>query len=250
MVEVLVVLYEVGPVLAQPFHEDAAHLAAQVQPDAADPGRTGLRRRLDDLVHLPRVVIDARHQGRDQHAGRDPRAVELGHGLKPRAWVRRVGLARPPRLLVDGGDRQVRAEIGNLRDLLHQVEIAQQQRRLGQHRAWVRRVAHRLPDAAHELVAPLDPLVRIGVRAQRDVLVVPRLPRQFDPQDLRDVDLDNDLALEVAPGVEVEVRVGWAGKAVVADDSVGDEVARAGRDVVDTHRHAEVLDCRDVELRV
>ena len=103
-------------------------------------------------------------------------------------------------------------------------------------------VAQRLPDPAHQLVAALDPLVRVGVRPQRDVLALPRRPRQLGAQHLGHVDLDDDLLLEVAAGVEVEVLVGGAGEAVVADDAVGDEVAGAGRDVVQAHRAAERLD--------
>ena len=53
-VELLVVLHEVGPVGAQPVHEDAADLAAQVQRDAADARRAGVRRRLEDGLDLPR----------------------------------------------------------------------------------------------------------------------------------------------------------------------------------------------------
>ena len=64
---------------------------------------------------------------------------------------------------------------------------------------------------------------------------LPRRPRQLGPQHLGHVDLDDDLPLEVAPGVEVEVLVGRASEAVVAHDPVGDEVARAGRDVVELH---------------
>ena len=60
-----------------------------------------------------------------------------------------------------------------INDSPEQVEIAQHERRLGEDRAWVRRVAHHLPDAAHELVAALDPLVRVGVGAERDVLALP-----------------------------------------------------------------------------
>ncbi len=57
--------------------------------------------------------------------------------------------------------------------LAHQVEVAQQQRRLGQHRTRVARIPQRLPDPAHQLVAPLDPLVRVGVGAERHVLARP-----------------------------------------------------------------------------
>ena len=136
-----------------------------------------------------------------------PGPVELRHRLQPRPRVRRVRLRRPPRLLVQRRHRQARAHARALGDLEQQVLVAQQQRRLGQDRARVREVPHRLPDPAHELVAPLDPLVRVGVRAHRDVLALPRRPRQLGPQHLRHVDLDDDLAVEVTAGVEVEVLV-------------------------------------------
>ena len=103
-----------------------------------------------------------------------------------------------------------------LGDLQQQVLVAQQQRRLREDRARVREVPHRLPDPAHQLVAPLDPLVRVGVRPERDVLARPRRPRQLDPQHLGHVDLDHDLLLEVAAGVEVEVLVRGAREAVKA----------------------------------
>ena len=136
---------------------------------AADVGRVRLGRQLDDPLDLLGRVVDPRHQRRDQDPGRDAVAVELGDRLQPRLRVRRVRLGRPPRLLVQRRHRQARADLGHRRDLLHQVQIAQQQRRLGQDRARVAEVPQRLPDPAHQLVAPLDPLVRVGVRAQRDL---------------------------------------------------------------------------------
>ena len=127
-----------------------------------------------------------------------------------------VWLGVAPRLLVERRDREVRREVGALRDLLHQVDVAEKQRRLGQNGAGIREVAHRLPDPAHELVAALDPLVRVGVRAQRDVLALPRRPPELDAQELRHVDLDDDLPLEVLAGVEIQVGMGGASEAVCA----------------------------------
>ena len=92
-------------------------------------------------------------------------------------------------------------------ELTHQIQITQQQRRLGQHRRRVARRDHRLPDPSHQLVAALDPLIRVGVGPQRDVLALPRRPRQLGPQPLRRVDLDDDLTLEISAGIEVQVRV-------------------------------------------
>src|SRR6478735_9474399 len=111
-------------------------------------------------------------------------------------------------------------------------------------------VAERLPDAAHELVAALHPLVGVGVRPQRDVLALPRGLAQLGPQDLGDVDLDDDLLLEIASGVEVEIRVRGTGEAVVADDAVRDEVAGPGRDVEQLHCPVERLHRYDPQVRV
>ena len=93
----------------------------------------------------------------------------------------------------------------------------------------------RLEHRRHQLVAPFDPLVRVRVGPERHVLVFPRRPHHLPASDLRSVDLDDDLALEVAARIHVEVLVRRAGEAVVADDAVGDEVAGAGGDVVQLH---------------
>ena len=132
--------------------------------------------------------------------------------IRLRGWGVRLG--RPPRFLLERRDRQVRVELGPLDQLAEQVEIAKQERRLGQHRARVGEVAHRLPDAAGEPIAALDPLVRVRVGAERDVIALPRRPPQLGAQHLGHVDLDHDLAIEVVAGVQVEVGVGGASEAV------------------------------------
>ena len=53
---------------------------------------------LQDPLDLTRVVVDPGHQRRDEHAGRDPGALELADRREPGARMRRVGLARPPGL--------------------------------------------------------------------------------------------------------------------------------------------------------
>ena len=171
--------------------------------------------------------------GATRIAARDAGPVELADRLQPLARVAACAARSPatpsrPSSAPTGSPPIVRAA----RDLQHQVQVPQQQRRLRQHRARVRGVPHRLPDPAHEPVAPLDPLVRVGVRPHRDVLALPRRPRQLRPQHLGNVDLDDDLPLEVPPRVDVEVLVRGAGEAVVADDAVRDEVARPRGDVV------------------
>ena len=167
-------------------------------------------------LHLLGAVVDSRHQRCDQDARGDTGAIELGDRLEARPRVRRVRLGFPPRLLVEGRDRQARGEFGAARDLEHQLEVAQQQRRLRQHRARVRRVAQRLPDAFHQPVAALHPLVGVRVRAQRDVFALPRAPRELGPQHLGRVHLDDDLPLEVAACVEAEIRVCRASETKIA----------------------------------
>jgi len=46
------------------------------------------------------------------------------------------------------------------------------------------------------------------------VFAVPGRLAQLGPDELGDVDLDDDFALEVLARVEIEVGVGWAGEAV------------------------------------
>ncbi len=164
-----------------------------------------------------------------------PARFELADRLQPGARVGRMRLAGPPRLLVQRGHRDVRAHRRHLGDLQQEVQVAQHERRLGQHRARVARVAQRLPDPAHEPIAALDPLVRVGVGPQRDMLALPRRLAQLGPQHLGHVDLDDDLPLEVPARVEIEVLVRRTGEAVVADDPVGDEITGAGRDVIEPH---------------
>ena len=78
----------------------------------------------------------------------------------------------------------------------------------------IREVAHRLPDPWHQPVARLDPLIRVRVRPERDVLAAPARLAELGPDQLGHVDLDDDLALEVAARVQVEVGVRWAREAV------------------------------------
>jgi hypothetical protein len=79
------------------------------------------------------------------------------------------------------------------------------------------------------------------------VLALPRRLRQLGAQHLGHVDLDDDLALEVPPRIEVEVLVRRPREAVVAHDPVGDEIARAGGDVVHRDLHPERFDLHHLQ---
>jgi hypothetical protein len=111
-------------------------------------------------------------------------------------------------------------------------------------------VDQRLEDPAHQPVAALGALVRVRVGAHREVLALPALRGELPPEHLGRVHLHDDLRLEIAPGVHVEVRVRRTGETVVAHHAVRDEVPRAGRDVEHRHLEAEVLDRGHTQRRV
>jgi len=62
----------------EPGEEDVADLVAEVEGDAAEEGGAGLAGAVDYRLDLGGVVVDARHQGRDQDAGLDAAGAQLG----------------------------------------------------------------------------------------------------------------------------------------------------------------------------
>jgi hypothetical protein len=175
-----------------------------VEGDAAEEGGAGGFGSFDDRPDLVGVVIDPGHQGSDEDAGVDATAAQLGDGVEAGGGAGRVRLGRPPGVLVEGRDREVdRDRQAALRHPLVDLDITHRQRRLGQDRDRRLRRLQRREDLRHHPVAALDPLVGVGVRPQCDQLPLPARPRQLGPQQLRHVDLDDDLTLEVSTGIEV-----------------------------------------------
>src|SRR5699024_4113507 len=84
------------------------------------------------------------------------------------------------------------------------VEVATQQRALGQDGEGCAGVDECVDDRGHQLVAALRTLVRVGVRPERHQLVAPRAPGKLLPEYGGDVGLHHDLVVEVTPGVEVQ----------------------------------------------
>src|SRR5262249_19209938 len=90
-------------------------------------------------------------------------------------------------------------------------------------------------DVRHQRVAALGPLVRLGVGTHGHVLAGPLRRAELGGEDLPGVDLDHDLAVEVVPGVEVEVGVRVPGEAVVVSTSTYTESLPPGRDSHSAH---------------
>ncbi len=252
-VELLVAGEEVGAFGLQPGEEDVLHLVAEVEGYAAQEGRAGLAGSLDDRADLVGAVVDAGHQWGDEDAGVDAAPAQLGDRVEASAGAGGVRLGRAPRVLVEGRHREVDRDGQVLRHPLVDVDVAHDQRRLGQHRDRRLGLLQRRQDLRHHPVAALDPLVGVGVRTQRHQLPLPARPRQLRPQPLRHVDLDDDLALEVPAGVEIQIGVSSSSEAKNASmstssvlvDRVAEPVAaaghlvqgRAGADLVEVDAH-------------
>ena len=189
---------------------------------------------------------------RDQNTARDSCLVQSRDGLDASQRRRRARLAHVPDILVERADGEIGPHLGTFCGRLEHVEIAQDHRRLRQHRERIARVAERLEDAAREPVAALGLLVGIGVRAHRDVLAAPARPCELGGQPLDRVDLDDDPPLEVLQAVQPEVfvrrpceavRAGVA-TAAVRIDRVAEGHARRPRHLADdrARAHVQVLD--------
>ena len=209
------------------------HARPQVQRDPVDEGRPRLLGDRDDLVDLLGRVVDPRHQRGDQDARGDAGLVQLRHRLEPLARMRGVRLGLAPGLLVQRRHREVDADLGDLGEPLEVLQVPQRAATTSSAPTPASRPRAAPPaSAASACIGPRPTgrgrcwSRRRRARASSDGL------RSSAAQQLRHVDLDDDLALEVAAGVEVEVGVGVASEAVVAHYAISDEVSCAGGDVV------------------
>ena len=177
------------------------------------------------------VVGEARQHRGEEDPARQPRVGDGLDEVQPSPRARHARLEGVVQVVVpdrDGDAEPDRHVPGRLRQQRH---IAAEQCAFRQDGEWRARSGECADDARHELVTPLGALIGIGVRPECDVLVRPGRPRELPAQYVDEVRLDHDLAVEVLAGIHLQPFVGPPGEAVVADDAVGDEVARACRDV-------------------
>ena len=200
----------------EPGEEPLSCSRPQMQRTVDDSGGPGLpdrtKCRIEVLVGIGELRQDRHHEHRDVEA-------EFGggaHGGQSRLRRRGAGFEALLQSVVMDGDRHADLDRSVLGDPRQKRQIATQEGALGQDRQRRRPFGQGGDDPGHEAVASLCPLIGIGVRAQCDMLVGPFRPRQLRGEHLGDVDLDDDLAIEVGAGVEVEVAMGAAGEAVDA----------------------------------
>src|SRR5439155_5513189 len=231
----------------QALLENLLHRSRQAEEDEARPPRSGRVRRLEDAGDV-RVGQSGDHR-RDVDAHIEPRRRQALDGLHPalrRGDVRFDGVRMAS---VPDGDADADGNARVLLQLLKDVQVALDQRRLRDDPGWIPVLGADLEASAGEPVARLERLVAVGDAGEDDQLAFPGWALERLPQQLRRLRLDRDLALEVRPGAEPEVFVSRPGIAVVTDDAVRDEVAGAGGDVVHRHLDSKRFYARDAELR-
>ena len=155
------------------------------------------------------------HRRQEDPAGQ-PGVRDRPHQVEPGPRGRHARLERGVQVVVPDGHRHPETDRDTAGGLRQQRDVPAQQgafRQDGERRARVRQGAD---DAGHELVAALGPLVRVGVRAQRDVLVLPGRSSQLFAQHVDEVGLDDDLAVEVVTGVQFQPFMRFTSKAINA----------------------------------
>jgi hypothetical protein len=126
----------------------------------------------------------------------------------------RLGLL--PHLLVERPHREGRLHPGALGRLRQQVDIPQDQRRLGEDGERVPGPREHLDDPPGEPIFALTPLVWIGICPHGYLLFTPLWRRHLSSRSFYSIDLDHDLAVEVFAHVEVKIFMGGASEAIFA----------------------------------
>ena len=196
----------VGKIRHQPFAEQVAHFQRQAQQHIAGMAHAGLRHRLEDALDLGIVDRrnDRRHHGRGRHAGLD----QLPQRFEPARRRRGARLHGARELGIERRHRDRHLDQIALGHARQDVEIAQHQRRFGDDADRMAGALQHFEDAAHDLVAPLDRLIRIGIGADGDDLRHVARRRQFALQQFRRVRLHEQLRFEIEPRRQPEIGVG------------------------------------------
>ena len=150
----------------EPFAKQRRHLARQADEHPAGRLRAVGGCGLEDRFEI--AVVELRNDRRNHDANRNARVGERLQRLQPP--MRRGGarLHLPRELAVERRDRQIDARHPLGRHRRDDVDVALDQRRLGDDREGMLVLGEHLEHRARDFPFALDRLVRIGVRAERD----------------------------------------------------------------------------------
>jgi hypothetical protein len=249
-IELLVARHQGELLSRQPRHEPLTGARPQVQRDDRDTGGPsggdGAQRGIQ--VRRP-VGQPGQHRSQEHSAGQ----ASIGQGpdeIQPGPRGRHTRFEAGVQVLVPDRHRDTQAEGDIARRLDQQRDVAAQQRALAEDREGGPGLRKSTDDARHQAVTALGPLVRISVRAERDVLACPGRPGELLAEHVDEIGLHDHLGVEVTAGVHLQPFVRPSGEAVVADDPVRDEVARPRRDVEHGHLETQHLDRGHAQIGV
>ncbi len=189
----------------EPLLEQWRDLPWQAQHDVVRIDGAGLARGLQNALQigLGDEGNDRRHADRDRNASLRQRA----DGPQPPRRRGRARLQRAGDPGIERGDRDRGDREPPGRHRRQQIDVALDQRRLGDQRhrmvAFVQHLEHLTRDA----LGPLDRLIGVGVDAQRDQLAPVGRPRQRLAQPLGGIGLGVQLRLEIQARRQVEIGV-------------------------------------------
>src|SRR5450830_596951 len=197
----------------QPFLEQRRHLQRQAQHHVRRTLRTGRMGFGEQALQF--AVVDHRDHRRAQHPHRDAGLAHHPDRPQPRLGRRRAWLQDALELIVQAGEADHHRHQPLARQFGEQVEIAQDQRALGDDR-------HRVPIAQQHFeglpgdrVLTLDGLVRIGVGTQVDRRTHIAGLGQLLLQHIGGVGLGNQFGFEIQP--RRQVPIGMAGPRIAVD---------------------------------
>ena len=186
------------------------HLEGQTHQDEVDRHRTSLGGGGADRLDL--VIVEARDDRRHVDTHWDAGARQLLDRLEPPVGGRGAGLERAGEFRVERGDRDVDPHELVAGELLQQVEVAQDARRLGDDAEGMARLGQHLDDAAGDPQPALERLIGVGVGAERERLRHVAGLGQLAAQELGGVGAGEDLGLEVKARRQAPDSCGWASR--------------------------------------
>ncbi len=199
---------------AESLLEHVLHRAREPQEHRARVRRPRLAGRAQDVAHV--LVVQAGDDGRHHHADTHAGARESLDRAHPSGRGRDEGLDRASFRLVPEGHAHHDGEASASRELLKDVDVALDERSLGDDAHGIAILGAHLEAAARQAVARLEGLIAIGHAAEDDLLALPLRAVERLAQQLRGSLLDDDLPVEVGPRAEAEVLVRGSGVAIGA----------------------------------
>ena len=189
----------------EPAEEDLADLAPQVQGDAAQVVAPGLAGALHYRLDLLRRVVDPGHRGAISTPESIPRRRSSATASSRAPGSASAARSRPG-LLVERRHGEVDRDRQALRAIRSKISMSRSASGDLVRTETGVSASSSAARSGHHPEAALDPLVG-SVSVPSATSSRPARPRQLRPQQLRHVDLDDDLALEVPPRVEAQIGV-------------------------------------------